>query len=249
MITLKSRDEILKMRKAGAVAARVLIELGAMIRPGVSTLELDKAAERIITCSGAKPSFKGYNGFPKSICASINSEVVHGIPSRRIRLAEGDIVSIDVGVCLEGWHADIADTFAVGRISGEDAKLVLAAKKSFQEGLKYAREGMRMGDISAAIEAAAAREGCTVVRELVGHGIGRTLHEEPNVPNFGNAGRGIRLKEGMTLAIEPMLSAGKCEVKVQGDGWTVVVADGSKSSHYEHTVAITDGEPEILTLP
>ncbi len=249
MINIKNADEIRLMKNAGRLAAKVLDSLAEIIRPGVSTMELEHAAAEIIRSGGGTPSFKGYRGYPAGICASINEEVVHGIPSPDRILSEGDIIGVDVGVLLHGMHADTARTYAVGRISAKDQKLIQAAEESFRAGLQMATAGMRIGDISAAIEKKAGEMGCTVVRELVGHGVGRALHEEPDVPNFGRAGHGVRLCEGMTIAIEPMLSAGKEAVRFMPDGWTVVVADGSKSSHFEHTIAITKGEPEILTLP
>lgn len=249
MISIKNAEEIQLMRNSGRLAAKVLDSLVQVIKPGVSTMEIERAAVDIIRSGGGTPSFKGYRGYPAGICASINEEVVHGIPSVDRILAEGDIIGIDVGVILAGMHSDTARTYAVGKISDRDKKLILAAEESFKAGLQMATEGMRIGDISAAIEHKAGEMGCTVVRELVGHGIGRSLHEEPDVPNFGKAGHGVRLSEGMTIAIEPMLSAGNAAVKFLSDGWTVVVADGSKSSHYEHSIAITKGEPQILTLP
>lgn len=248
MINIKNRDEIRLMRASGRLAAKVLDEMQKLIQPGVSTMELEKAAVEIIKSGGGSPSFKGYRGYPAGICASINEEVVHGIPAPDRILREGDIIGIDVGVFLSGMHSDTARTYAVGKISDKDKKLIRAAEVSFEAGLQMARDGMRIGDISAAIEQKAAEMGCTVVRELVGHGVGRALHEEPDVPNFGRAGHGVRLSEGMTIAIEPMLSAGKPAVRFLSDDWTVVVADGSRSSHYEHTIAVTRGEPEILTL-
>jgi methionyl aminopeptidase len=236
------------MRRAGRVVARTLAELTAAVRPGVTTKELDTLAERLIRRAGGVPSFKGYNKYPASICASINGEIVHGIPGRRA-LREGDIISVDVGVTLNGWHADAAVTVPVGAISPEAEQLLRAGREALAAGLAAGRADAYLSDIGAAIEACAARYGYGVVREYVGHGIGRRLHEGPQVQNVGPAGEGPRLRPGMTLAVEPMLNGGGAETQVLPDQWTVVTADGSLSCHFEHTIAIRTGAPDILTLP
>lgn len=247
MITVKTPEEIVRMRRSGAVTAALLQMLEKEIRPGISTGALDRMAEVFIRQHGGTPSFKNYNGFPASICTSVNEQVVHGIPGHR-HLKEGDIVGIDVGVILDGFHSDAARTFAVGSVAPEVERLMNVTKQCFFEGMRYAREGCRVQDISAAVQACAEDAGFSVVRELCGHGVGRELHEDPEVPNFGRAGRGPRLMKGFTLAVEPMINLGKKEVFELDDGWTVVTADGKASAHYENTIVITDGEPEILTL-
>ncbi|WP_027718575.1 type I methionyl aminopeptidase [Desulfovirgula thermocuniculi] len=248
MITIKSQRELRYMRDAGRIVAGVLQELAKAIKPGVTTGELNRLAEDFILARGARPAFKGLYGFPASICTSVNEQVVHGIPGPR-ELLNGDIVSIDVGVELNGYFGDGAATFPVGEISPEARKLLAVTEQSLYEGIRFARQGNRLSDISHAIQSYVEKHGFSVVRDYVGHGIGRSMHEEPQVPNFGRPGRGPRLRAGMTLAIEPMVNAGTHEVCVLEDNWTVVTRDARLSAHFEHTVAITDGEPEILTRP
>ncbi|MFV9568489.1 type I methionyl aminopeptidase [Thermoanaerobacter mathranii] len=247
MIYIKSENEIDLMRIAGKVIANLFEVLEKAIKPGVTTLELDRIAEEFIIKNGCKPAFKGLYGFPASICTSINEEVVHGIPSLR-KLKEGDIISIDLGASYKGYNADAARTFSVGEISEEAQKLIEVTKNSFFEGIKYAKEGNRLSDISHAIQTYVESYGFSVVREYVGHGIGLKMHEDPQVPNFGPPGRGPRLKKGMCLAIEPMVNTGHYIVKTLENNWTVVTADGGLSAHYENTIVITEGEPEILTI-
>ena len=246
MIIIKSKKEIELMREAGKIVADTHELLKEAITPGISTLELDKIAEENIRKYNAVPSFKGYHGYPGSICASINEEVVHGIPGSKI-IKEGDIISIDIGACYKGYHADAAKTHAVGIISEEDRKLIEVTKESFYEGLKFAKLGCRLSDISHAIQTHVEKNNFSVVRDLVGHGVGKQLHEDPQIPNYGSPGKGPKLKEGMVLAIEPMVNAGKFHVKMLGDGWTIVTIDSKKSAHYEHTIAITEDGPLILT--
>ena len=246
-VTIKSAHEIELMREAGRLLNIVHKELEAAIRPGISTWELDKLGERVIRGFGCVPNFLNYNGFPASFCISVNDEVVHGIPSKEKILHEGDIVSIDNGASYEGYHGDSARTFAVGTISPEAKRLIAVTKQSFFEGLKKAVSGNRVFDISSGVQQYVEAIGFSVVRALVGHGVGADLHESPEVPNFGTAGRGARLVPGMTLAIEPMVNMGAYHVNTLSDGWTVVTADGSLSAHYENSVLITGGEPEILT--
>ena len=248
MITIKSAEEIGKMRKAGALLHEVLDQLRNMIEPGVTTAQLDREAERLIRGAGAIPSFKGYQGFPASICASVNDEVVHGFPNDK-PLKEGSIVSIDCGVILDGWQSDSAFTAPVGKIDEEMARLIRVTEECFWLGAAQAREGNRLGDISHAVQEHAEKNGYGVIRDLCGHGIGREMHEDPNVPNFGPAGRGVRLKPGMVIAIEPMIAKGRWPIYVDDNGWTVITRDHSWCSHYEHTVAVTTGEPEILSFP
>jgi len=248
MITIKSVKQIEKMRKACEVTKEALELIEKNIRPGISTKELDKIAFDFIKSKGGKPSFLNYNGFPGSICASLNDEVVHGIPNKNIILQEGDIISVDMGTLLDGWHSDAARTFAVGKVSTEAQRLIDVTKQSFFEGLKYLKHGAKLGDVSSAIQEYVEKNGYSVVRDLVGHGIGQNLHEEPNVPNFGHKGKGVRLAAGMTLAIEPMVNEGGYEVEVLDDDWTIVTADGTLSAHYENTVLVTKDGYEILTL-
>lgn len=248
MITIKSKSEIEKMRISGKVTAGALKEIEKHIKPGVSTAYLDKIAYDYITSHGATPSFLHYNGFPGSICASPNDWVVHGIPSKDVILAEGDIISIDMGAVKDGYHSDAARTYAVGKISDEAQRLIDVTKQSFFEGIKYAVHGAKLGDVSAAIQEYVEARGYSVVRDLVGHGIGRNLHEDPSVPNFGHKGKGVRLASGMTLAIEPMVNQGEYDVLVLDDDWTVVTEDGSLSAHYENTILIGPDKCEILTL-
>ena len=247
MTTLKTKEQIERMRKAGRVTAGALDAVARAAKPGITTKELDAIAEDYIRSRGGVPSFKGFCGYPASICASVNEEVVHGIPSER-KLRDGDIVGVDIGVILDGWQSDSALTVAVGTISNEAQHLIDVTRESFYQALKLCREGMRLGDIGHAVQSYAEANGCSVVRDLCGHGIGRKMHEDPEVPNFGKPGHGLRLSKGLVIAIEPMLNYGAWPVRTLSDGWTVVTADGSLSAHYEHTVAITDGEPDILTL-
>lgn len=247
MIIIKSNHEIELLREAGKIVAETHSLLKEAIRPGISTYELDKLAEKNITKYGASPSFKGYRDFPGSICASVNQVVVHGIPSRDIILKEGDIVSIDIGAYYKGYHGDSAKTHPVGKISEEDQKLIDVTRQSFYEGIKYATVGFRLSDISSAVQAYAEGYGFSVVRDFTGHGVGRDLHEDPEIPNYGKPGRGPRLAKGMVLAIEPMINQGTYKVKILSDGWTAVTLDGKKSGHYEHSIAITEDEPMILT--
>jgi methionyl aminopeptidase len=247
VINIKSDMEIQYMRNAGKVVAEALAIIEQVIKPGISTVEIDKIAEEFIIKQGAKPSFKGYCGFPASICTSVNDEVVHGIPTNRI-LLEGDIISIDCGAELNGYHGDAARTFPVGKVSNDAAMLIEVTKNSFFKGVEKAIIGNRLSDISAAIQCYAEEHGYSVVRDFVGHGIGKSMHEDPEVPNYGTPSRGPKLVHGMVLAIEPMINIGKHYVKVNSNRWTVVTRDGSLSAHYENTVAILKNGPEILTL-
>lgn len=247
-VSIKSNREIELMREAGKILAKTHEELAKIIRPGISTFEIDKIGEEIIRSYDCIPSFLNYNGFPASICVSINEEVVHGIPSKKRILVEGDIVSLDAGVIYKGYHSDAARTHAVGEISKEAAQLIEVTKQSFFEGIKFAREGCHLHDISAAIEAYVNQFGYGIVEDLVGHGIGKNLHEDPQIPNFAQKRRGIKLQSGMTLAIEPMINMGRYDVEWLDDDWTVVAEDGSLSAHYENTVLITKGEPELLSM-
>ena len=247
MITIKNEHELQSMRRACRITAEARALAGSMVKPGVSTKEIDKAVRDYIVAQGAKPSFLNYNGFPASVCISVNDCVIHGIPGG-YTLKEGDIVSVDVGAQIEGFHGDCAATYPCGAISTEAQRLIDVTKESFFVGIKEATKGHRVSDISHAIQTYVESNGFSVVRSFVGHGIGRKLHEDPEVPNFGAAGRGPRLLKGMTLAIEPMVNAGVADVRVLRDGWTVLTNDGKLSAHYENTVLITDGEPEILTV-
>ena len=247
MIAIKNEHELNAMRQACRITAAARALAGEMVRPGVMTKQIDKAVHDYIVSQGAKPSFLGYGGFPASSCISVNSTVIHGIPGDYV-LQDGDIVSIDVGAYYKGFHGDCAATFACGTISAEAKKLIDVTKQSFFEGLRFATQGHRVSDISHAIQTYVESNGFSVVRSFVGHGVGAQLHEEPEVPNFGSAGRGPRLLPGMTLAIEPMVNVGTHEVHILKDGWTVLTNDGKLSAHYENTVLITDGEPEILTV-
>mgnify|MGYP001040449543 CR=1 FL=1 len=246
MITFKSATELEAMRQSGRIAAAVLGELEPLIRPGIRTRDLDLYAEKRTRELGAVPAFKGYRGYPASVCVSVNEEIIHGIPSGRI-LQEGDIVSLDFGVLYEGFYSDSALTVPVGRASAEALRLIGAAERSFFKGLERLREGARLSDVSAAVQQSVEAEGFSVIRQFVGHGIGRSLHEEPQVPNFGLAGRGPKVRTGMTLAIEPMIAAGGHEVEILEDGWTAVTRDRSLAAHFEHTVALTENGPEILS--
>ena len=246
-VTIKSEHEIELMREAGRILAIVHDEMAKIIRPGISTMEINRKGEEVIRSYDCIPSFLNYNGYPASICISVNDEVVHGIPSKKRILQEGDIVSLDAGVIYQGYHSDAARTHAVGEISPEDKRLIDVTKQSFFEGIKYAKAGNHLFDISKAIQGYVESNGYSVVRDLVGHGIGTALHEAPQIPNFKPIGRGIKLRPGMTLAIEPMVNAGGYEVWVLEDDWTVVTRDSKKSAHYENTVLITEGEPELLS--
>ena len=247
-VTIKSPREIELMRKAGDILAATHEELRKALKPGMSTLDIDRLGEKIIRSYGCIPSFKNYNGYPASICVSVNDEVVHGIPNRHRILKEGDIVSLDAGVIYQGYHSDAARTWAIGEVTPEAKQLMEVTKQSFFEGIKFAKPGYHLNDISTAIQSYAESFGYGVVRDLVGHGIGTHLHEDPEVPNFAMKRKGILLRPGMTLAIEPMINAGGPEVVWMDDDWTVVTEDGSLSAHYENTILITESEPEILTL-
>ena len=247
-VSIKSPREIERMRVSNRLLSEVHKELGKIIRPGISTWEIDRVGERLIRERGGVPNFLNYNGYPASICVSVNDEVVHGIPSKERILQEGDIVSLDAGMIVDGYHSDAARTYPVGEVSEEAKQLIEVTKQCFFEGIRYARAGCHLHEISEAIDDYATSYGYGIVEDLVGHGIGTKLHEDPQIPNFRQKSRGIRLKAGMTLAIEPMINLGTWEVECLDDGWTVVTADGSLSAHYENTVLITDGEPEILTL-
>lgn len=248
MITIKSAKQVEKMRASAKITKETLDLLEKHIKPGVTTAQLDKIAYEFIASKGAKPNFLNYNGFPGSICTSVNDEVVHGIPSKHQVLKEGDIISIDMGAVLDGWHSDAARTYGVGKISAQAQRLIDVTRESFFEGLKFVKHGAKLGDVSAAIQQYVEGHGYGVVRDLVGHGIGTHLHEDPSVPNFGKAGHGVRLAAGMTLAIEPMVTEGSYKVSVLDDDWTIVTDDGSLAAHYENTVVITKDGYEILTL-
>ena len=246
-IIVKSPRQIELMREAGKITAGARSIARQAIAAGVTTAEIDKEVYNFITKSGATPSFLNYGGFPGSACISVNEELIHGIPGKRI-VRNGDIVSVDVGAKIHGFHGDCAGTYPCGEVSEETKRLIAVTRQSFFEGIKYAKAGNRLGDISAAIQEYVERHGYSIVREYVGHGIGSDLHEEPSVPNYGRAGRGPRLVKGMTLAVEPMVNAGAAAIRVLDDDWTVVTRDGSLCAHYENTILITDGEPEILTM-
>lgn len=247
-VTIKSAREIELMRESCRLLELVHKELGEFIRPGISTADIDALGEKLIRGYGGIPNFLHYNGYPASICVSVNDEVVHGIPSKNRILQEGDIVSLDAGLIYKGYHSDAARTYPVGKVSEEALALIEVTRQSFFEGIKYAKAGNHLHDISNAIDAYCTKRGYGVVRQLVGHGIGTQLHEDPQIPNFHQWRRGIKLRPGMTLAIEPMINIGTYEVDWLDDDWTVVTADGSLSAHYENTILITEGEPEILTL-
>ena len=247
MISLKSAREIELMRKAGRLTAAARALAGKLVVPGKTTLEIDQAVRKFIERHGAKPSFLGYGGFPGSACISVNEVVIHGIPDHRA-LKEGDIVSIDVGACLDGFHGDCAATYPCGQVSPEAERLIAVTQQSFWEGIRHARTGQRVSDISHAVQQYVESRGYSVVRAFVGHGVGSKLHEAPEVPNFGPAGHGVRFQPGMTIAVEPMVCAGGYEVKVLKDKWTTVTTDGSLAAHYENSILITEGEPEILTV-
>lgn len=247
MIILKSTEEIEMMRRAGRVVGQTLDMVAEMIKPGMTTKELDELIETFLTDNGAIPAFKGYQGYPASACISINDEVVHGIPGIR-SIREGDIVSVDVGSIVDGWYGDSARTYAVGEVPQAWAKLLDDTRAALMAGIDKARKGHKLGEISSTVQQAAEAKGYGVVRQLVGHGIGRAMHEEPQVPNFGSPNEGPVLKTGLVIAIEPMINLGTREVKTLADGWTVVTADGQPSAHFEHTVAITENGPDILTV-
>jgi methionyl aminopeptidase len=246
VIIIRSNREIERLKRSNAIVAEVLRELKKAIAPGVIAQELDRIAEEVIRSRGAIPAFKGYRGFPKSLCVSINEEVVHGIPNHR-RLREGDVVSLDVGVNLNGYFGDAAITLPVAEVDEEAQRLLKVTEQALSMGIEKARVGNRLFDISCAIQAWVESNGFSVVRDFVGHGIGKSLHEEPQIPNFGEAHQGPRLEQGMVFALEPMVNEGTYEVKILSDGWTVVTADGKRSAHFEHSIAITDGEAEILS--
>lgn len=247
-ITIKSEREISRMREAGKILADVHDKLEEIIAPGISTLDIDRKGEELIRKAGCIPSFLNYEGYPASICVSVNDEVVHGIPTDSRKLQEGDIVSLDAGVIYEGYHSDAARTYGVGTISEESKRLIEITRLSFYEGIKNAYAGNHLHDISASIQKFVEKNGFSVVRDLVGHGVGAQLHEEPQIPNYKPVGRGPKLRPGMTLAIEPMVNAGDWKIWILEDDWTVVTRDGSNSAHYENTILITEGEPEILSL-
>ena len=247
MIIIKNSEQLALMKKAGQITAEALLVAREAIRPGITTKEIDKKIHDYIVKCGAIPSFLGYGGFPGSACVSVNDEVIHGIPSEKKILREGDIVKIDVGARYRGYNGDSARTYPVGKVSEEALRLISVTEKSFYEAMKAAKAGNRVGDIGFAVENFVISNGFSVVRDYVGHGVGKDLHEEPEVPNFGRAGRGSRLYSGMTLAIEPMVNVGGYGVKVLGDGWTVKTLDGSLSAHYENSIAITESDPIILT--
>ncbi|MFZ2397965.1 MAG: type I methionyl aminopeptidase [Smithella sp.] len=246
MVILKLPDEIEKARTSNRIVAEVLNRLREKVKPGVRTRELDKLAAEIADKRGAKPAFKGYNGYPYALCVSVNEVVVHGMPSERI-LEEGDIVGLDFGVCYHGFFGDAAITLPLGRVTQKASRLMQVTEQSLYAGIEQAKAGNRLGDISAAVQDIVEAAGYSVVRDFVGHGIGKSLHEEPQIPNFGKKGRGIELKSGMILAIEPMVNEGNYKVEILPDGWTVVTKDGSLSAHFEHSIAITDNGPEILS--
>ena len=248
MITLKSAHEIEAMRLAGKITAAARALAREMVKPGVTTQQIDKAVFHFIREQGAIPSFLHYNGYPASVCISVNDEIIHGIPGKRV-LREGDIVSVDVGAYIGGYHGDCAGTYPCGQVSDEALRLIRVTQDSFFEGLKFAREGYRLSDISHAVQTSVEANGYSVVREYVGHGIGRNMHEAPEVPNYGKPGHGPRLLRGMTLAVEPMVNAGTAAIKQMPDGWTVKTADGKYAAHYENTILITAGDPELLTDP
>jgi len=247
VIELKSSREIGLMRRGGHILAEVMDRLRDSVKPGMSTLEIDEDVETFITARGAKPAFKGYRGFPATVCISINEEVVHGIPSAHRRVKEGDIVGLDLGCIVEGYYADCAFTLAIGDVPPKVQQLLDVTRESLDQAIQECRPGRRLSDVSHAVQVHVERHGFAVVRAFVGHGIGRALHEDPQVPNFGDPGRGPQLRPGMVLAIEPMVTMGSWEVKVLDDGWTAVTRDGSLAAHFEHTIAVTEAEPEVLT--
>lgn len=247
MIHLRSPEEVGKIREAARMVADCLDHLETLVAPGVSTLELDRAAEEFVRAHGALPAFKGYRGYTATLCVSVNDVVVHGIPDQGMVLAEGDIIGCDMGVILDGWYGDSARTFPVGKIDDEAQRLIDVTRESLHAGIAQAVEGNRIGDIGHAVQSHVEAAGFTVVRDLVGHGIGRQLHEDPQVPNYGRPGKGLKLSVGQVLAIEPMVNAGRPDVFTKGDGWTVVTRDGRRSAHFEHTIAVGRVTPEILS--
>jgi methionyl aminopeptidase len=249
VITRKTKDQIALMRRAGKVVAEMHEECIRAAKAGATTMDVDRVAREVIDRRGARSNFLGYHGFPAVVCTSPNDVIVHGIPSDSVVLHDGDILSIDCGAIIEGWHADAAVTVPIGDIDDESHLLIDITRRSLELAIEQVVEGHRLGDIGAAVEGIAEQNGFTVVREYVGHGIGTAMHEEPQVPNYGPAGRGLKLKEGMVLAIEPMVNAGSAETVVLDDGWTVVTRDHRRSAHFEHTIAVTDHGPEVLTLP
>lgn len=248
MIIIKSQEEIELMREAGAVTAQILKDLSQIIQPGITTKDVDDFVEETILKNKMIPAFKGYNGYPASACVSVNNQVVHGIPSKKRRLSEGDIVSVDAGTIYRDYYSDAARTYPVGSIDEDAKRLIITTKESFFEGLKFCKPGYRLFDVSHAIQMRVEKDGFSVVRDFVGHGIGRSMHEEPQIPNYGSPGRGPKLVPGMVLAIEPMVNEGTWQVKVLHDNWTVETMDGKRSAHYENTVVITQDEPLLLTL-
>ncbi|HEY7107629.1 MAG TPA: type I methionyl aminopeptidase [Acidimicrobiia bacterium] len=249
MITRKNREQIALMRRAGRVVAEMHELCIRAAKPGATTLDVDRVAREVIDRRGARSNFLGYHGFPAVVCTSPNDVIVHGIPSDRVVLEDGDILSIDCGAIIEGWHADAAVTVPIGDVDDESKRLITVTRESLQAAVERVVAGNQLGDVGAAVEGRAEAAGFTVVREYVGHGIGTAMHEDPQVPNYGPPGRGMRLKEGHVLAIEPMVNAGGAETELLDDGWTVITADGRRSAHFEHTIAVTDHGPEILTLP
>ena len=249
MITRKSADQIALMRRAGKVVAEMHEVCIRAAKPGATTLDVDAAAREVLERRGARSNFLNYHGFPAVVCTSPNDVIVHGIPSETVVLEEGDILSIDCGAIIEGWHGDAAVTVPIGEIDDESKRLIEVTRASLEAAIEQVVEGNRLGDVGAAVEGIAEAAGFTVVREYVGHGIGTAMHEEPQVPNYGPPGRGLKLKEGHVLAIEPMVNAGSAQTQVLDDGWTVVTLDGRRSAHFEHTIAVTDHGPEVLTLP
>jgi len=247
MIYYKSAEEIEKMRRPNLVVAEILLEISKMIKPGTNTADLDRFAESIIIKRGARPAFKGYRNYPATLCTSINEQVVHGIPSREVILKEGDIISIDVGAECDGWFGDSARTYPVGKIAPDDERLLSVTSECLESAVKVMVERNRLSDIGNAVQTHAESNGFSVVRDYVGHGIGRQMHESPQVPNYGNPGRGPQLRSGMVLAIEPMINAGTWETEILEDGWTVVTADGKKSAHFENTIAVTENGPDVLS--
>ena len=247
MIALRSQREVELMRRAGQITAQARKLAGEMVRPGVTTKEIDKAVEKFIRSQGAEPSFLHYQGYPASVCISVNDEVIHGIPDKR-KLEEGDLVSVDVGAYIGGFHGDCAATYPCGQVSNEAAKLIEVTRQSFFEGIQYARPGYRVSDISHGVQSYVEQFGFSVVRDYVGHGVGTQMHEAPEVPNYGQPGHGPRLMAGMTIAVEPMVNVGDWQVKVLPNGWTVKTRDGSLAAHYENSILITEGDPEILTV-
>jgi methionyl aminopeptidase len=249
VITRKNREQIALMRRAGRVVAEMHEVCIRAAKPGATTLDVDAAAREVIQRRGARSNFLGYNGFPAVVCTSPNDVIVHGIPSADVVLEAGDILSIDCGAIIEGWHADAAVTVPIGEVDDESVRLMEVTRRSLEAAIDQVVEGHRLGDVGAAVEGIAERAGFSVVREYVGHGIGTAMHEDPQVPNYGPAGKGMKLKEGHVLAIEPMVNVGSAETEVLDDGWTVVTLDGKRSAHFEHTIAVTEHGPEVLTLP